>query len=222
MVFTSSSSFVSNSQHTSVGRDSSVSIATPYGLDGPGIEPRWGQDFPQPSRPALGPTQSHIVGYQVLPGGKVVTALRWPPTPCCVEVKERVKLYIYCASMPSWPVLWWTFFTFTSLLYFAKLYFFPKIRRCETWHRVVLYTDMNLHGVTSHKTITVIPTASRSSDFTDCPGGCVAVLCGGVLTGLESCYWWERVNNRQKLQHVHSSHPSGDFLLAGGLLLLHI
>jgi hypothetical protein len=27
------------------------------GLDGPGIESRWGRDFPQPSRPALGPTQ---------------------------------------------------------------------------------------------------------------------------------------------------------------------
>ena len=40
------------------GRDSSVDIATRYGLDGPGIESRWGRDFPQPSRPALGPTQS--------------------------------------------------------------------------------------------------------------------------------------------------------------------
>jgi hypothetical protein len=35
------------------GRDSSVGIATDYGLDGPGIESRWGRDFPHPSRPAL-------------------------------------------------------------------------------------------------------------------------------------------------------------------------
>jgi hypothetical protein len=28
-----------------VGRNSSVDIATGYGLDGPGIEPRWGLDF---------------------------------------------------------------------------------------------------------------------------------------------------------------------------------
>jgi len=40
-----------------VGRDSSVGIATGYGLDGPGIEFRWGRDFPHLSRPALGPIQ---------------------------------------------------------------------------------------------------------------------------------------------------------------------
>jgi hypothetical protein len=35
-------------------------IATGYGRDGPGIESRWGQDFPHPSRPALRPTQLPI------------------------------------------------------------------------------------------------------------------------------------------------------------------
>ena len=40
-----------------VGRDSSVGIATCYGLDGPGIESRQGRDFPRPSSAALGPTQ---------------------------------------------------------------------------------------------------------------------------------------------------------------------
>jgi len=34
-----------------------VGIATGYGLDGPGIESRWGRDFPHLSRPTLGPTQ---------------------------------------------------------------------------------------------------------------------------------------------------------------------
>ena len=37
-----------------VGRDSSVGIATRYGLDGPGIESRYERGFPHPSRPAVG------------------------------------------------------------------------------------------------------------------------------------------------------------------------
>ena len=47
------------------GRDSSVGIATRYGLDGLGIVSRWGRDFPHPSRPALGPTQPPV---QWVPG----------------------------------------------------------------------------------------------------------------------------------------------------------
>jgi hypothetical protein len=35
----------------------SMRTATRYGLNGPGIESRWGLDFPHPSIPALGPTQ---------------------------------------------------------------------------------------------------------------------------------------------------------------------
>jgi hypothetical protein len=42
------------------GRDSSVGIATRYGLDGPGIELRRKRDFPHPSRPALEPTQPPV------------------------------------------------------------------------------------------------------------------------------------------------------------------
>ena len=45
--------------------DSSVSSATCYGLDGPGIESRRGRDFPYPFRPPPGPTEPPI---QWLPG----------------------------------------------------------------------------------------------------------------------------------------------------------
>ena len=38
---------------------SSVSIATDYGLDGPGIESQWGEIL-RPSRPALWPTQPPV------------------------------------------------------------------------------------------------------------------------------------------------------------------
>jgi hypothetical protein len=60
-------------KHTcfNMGRDSSVSVVTDYGLDGPGIESRWGLDIPYLSRPALGPTQPPIQWLMCLmPGGK--------------------------------------------------------------------------------------------------------------------------------------------------------
>jgi hypothetical protein len=58
-----------------VGRDSAVGIATRYRLDGPGIESRWGRDFPHPSRPALGPTQPPIQWVpDPFPGGKAAGA----------------------------------------------------------------------------------------------------------------------------------------------------
>ena len=47
------------------GPGSSVGVATGYGLDGPGIEFRWGRDFPHLSRPALGSTQLPL---QLVPG----------------------------------------------------------------------------------------------------------------------------------------------------------
>ena len=89
-----------------MGRDSSVGIATRCRLDGPVIESRWGRDFPHPSKPALGPTQPPILWVQSLfPGvkrpGRGVDHLPKSNT----EVKERVELYLYCPSGPSWPVL---------------------------------------------------------------------------------------------------------------------
>jgi len=48
---------------------SSVGIASGYGLDGLGIESRWGRDFPHLSRPALEPIQPPVQWVLVFPGG---------------------------------------------------------------------------------------------------------------------------------------------------------
>jgi hypothetical protein len=50
---------------------------------------------------------SQYNGYRVFHGGKAAGAWCWPPTPSNTEVKERVELYLYSPSGPSWSVLGW-------------------------------------------------------------------------------------------------------------------
>ena len=57
-------------------RDSSVGIATRYGLDGPGIECRWWRYFAHLSRAAVGPASLLYNGHRVIPGGKAAGACR--------------------------------------------------------------------------------------------------------------------------------------------------
>ena len=65
-----------------MGRDSSVGIATRYGLDRPGIESRWGRDFPHPSQTFRGAhPASYTKGTGSFPEGKAAGAWCWPPTP---------------------------------------------------------------------------------------------------------------------------------------------
>jgi hypothetical protein len=91
-----------------VGRDSVVGIATRYELDGPGIESRWGRDFQQLSRPAPGAhPASCTMGTGSFPGVKRPGRSVDHPPPSSAEVKERVELYFYSPTGPSWPVLWW-------------------------------------------------------------------------------------------------------------------
>jgi hypothetical protein len=74
-------------------RNSSVGIATRYGMDGPGIESRR-RDLPHPSRRTLGPVQLPILWVPGLyPGGKAASR---------TEVKERVEIFPYS---PFWPFM---------------------------------------------------------------------------------------------------------------------
>ena len=89
-------------------RNSVIGIATRYGLDGRGIESRWGRDFQRMSRPVLGPTNPPI--YWV----PEIFRVKWPgcgidhPWPSSAEVKERVELHFSSPSGTLWTFQGWT------------------------------------------------------------------------------------------------------------------
>jgi len=86
-----------------VGRDSSVGIAA-RSEDRIPVETRF--SAPVQTGPGAYPA-SYTMGPRSFPGVKTAGAWSWPPTPSNAEVKERVELYLYSHSGPSWPVLRW-------------------------------------------------------------------------------------------------------------------
>ena len=99
-----------------MGRDSSVGIATRYGLDGPGIESRWGVRLSAPVQTGSGAyPASYIMGTGSFPGVKRPGRGVDHPPPSGAEVEGRVELYIYSPCEPSWPLLGWPLpLTFTG------------------------------------------------------------------------------------------------------------
>ena len=86
-------------------RDNSVGIANQYELDGPGIESQWGArpSAPIQTEPGAHPA-SYTMGTESFPGVKRPGRGADHPPPSSTEVKERVQLYLYSPSGPSWPV----------------------------------------------------------------------------------------------------------------------
>ena len=118
------------------GRDSSVGIATHYGLDGPRIESRWGgQYFPHyPDRPWCPPSLLYN-GYRVFPGGKAAKQWRWPPNPSSAEVKEKSRAI---PLLPLWAVrpqcLYFPYRPWgTSSLLYNGYRVFPRGKEAEAW-----------------------------------------------------------------------------------------
>jgi hypothetical protein len=145
-----------NKYYFRVRPDSSVDIATCYGLDGPEIEFWWGQNLPHSFRPNLGPIQpptKWVLG--LFPGSKAAVAWRWPSNISGAEVKEIVKLCLYSPFRSSWPVLRWnftfqwiftikhttlTFYRMYASLMMAETCSWVKIRnrRCYAWWLIVI------------------------------------------------------------------------------------
>ena len=80
------------------GPDSSVVIATGYGLDGPGIESRWGRDFPHLFRRVLVPTQPPVQWVPCFSRGKNQPGRDADPSPPSSAVV--MKGYSYTSTPP--------------------------------------------------------------------------------------------------------------------------
>ena len=117
--FSTQALFIICTSPESMGRDSSVGMATRYELNGPGIETRWGARFSAPVH--IGPG-THQATYTMRTGS--FPGLKRPgrgvdhSPPSSADAKERAELYLYSPYGPSGPVLGWTL----SLLYFASAY----------------------------------------------------------------------------------------------------
>jgi hypothetical protein len=87
------------------GLGSSVGIATGYGLDGAGIESRWGRDFSHMSRMALGYTQPPLqwVRTESFPGVKRPGRGAGHPHPSSAEVKKECSYTSTSPLGPCWP-----------------------------------------------------------------------------------------------------------------------
>jgi hypothetical protein len=83
---------------------SSVGIATRYKLDGLGTESQWGLRFSAPIQTGPGAHPAFCT-MGLFPRSKAAGRAVDHPPPSSVEVKERVELYLFFPSGPSWPVL---------------------------------------------------------------------------------------------------------------------
>ena len=96
-----------------VGRNISVGIATRYGLDGSGIESRWGARFFAPVQ--IGPG-AHRVSYTM--GTGFFSGVKRPgrgvdhPPHSSAENKEKVELCLYSPSGLLWPILGCTLYLY--------------------------------------------------------------------------------------------------------------
>jgi hypothetical protein len=89
-------------QNQDRGRDSAVGIVTRYGLDGAGIDSRWGARFSAPVQtgPGVHPT-SYTMDTESSPRTKRPGRSADHPPPPSAEVEERVELYICSPSVSS-------------------------------------------------------------------------------------------------------------------------
>jgi len=112
------------------GPSSVVGIATGYGLDSPGIESRWGPDFPHPSRPALGahPTSCRM-GTGSFPEAKSDQGVTLTPHPLLVPWSWKSRAI---RLLPLWAVRPVQSVSACTRVHFTFTFMF-SVRKCVSW-----------------------------------------------------------------------------------------
>jgi hypothetical protein len=122
---------IPNVYYFSVGRDSSVGIATRYGLESPGERIPVRSRFSAPVQTGPG---AHPASRGVKRQGRGANHLH----PSSAKVKGIMQLYLYSPSGPSWPVLGRTLplpFTFSAFP-FNLQFVSPTFPRCKKFSLV--------------------------------------------------------------------------------------
>jgi len=116
-----------------VHRDSAVTIATGYGLDGSGIESRLEAKFSAPVQTSPGAhPASYTLGTGFFFGVRRLGHGVNYPLASGAEVKERVELYLCFFSLPLWQVVGWTL-----SIYLQSMFIIRTSGHC-LWSRTVL------------------------------------------------------------------------------------
>jgi len=103
-------------------------IATGYGLDGPGIETRWGRNFPHLSRPALWHHPASCTmdtgSFAGVKSGRGVTLT---PHPLLVAWSRKSRAIPLLPLWAVWPVQSLSTCTGVQVLYKGDLYLFFNV-----------------------------------------------------------------------------------------------
>ena len=125
-----------------MGLDCSVGIATGYGLDGPGIEYRWGARFSAPVLTGHGPhAASCTMGTGSFPGVKSGRGVGLTPHPLLVPWSRNSRSI---PLLPLWAIQPVQSLSACTRVHFTFTFTMQNLVTTVTWHPATVHPCMNV------------------------------------------------------------------------------